>query len=163
MIILGIDPGASGAIAALCSLPIQRERVSGIIKADSSYRDLCDFIVGVAGNGQPVHGYLERVSAGPGAGATGMFRFGQSFGALQMLLTAYHIPFDLVSPVKWQVAMGCARPSVPKGAPKESQTEHKNRTKNRAQQVFPDVQITHAIADALLIAEYGRRLRNGEL
>ena len=35
----------------------------------------------------------------------------------------------------------------------------KNVTKSRAQELFPELKITHAIADALLIAEYGRRVR----
>lgn len=157
MNILGIDPGQSGAIAWL------NEGTVRTINCDASYRDLCDFIVEAvmhANGGVNIHAYLERVSAGPGAGVSGMFRFGQSFGALQMLLTAYQIPFDLVGPHTWQQAMGCARP---KGEHKESQTAHKNRTKARAQQLFPELKITHAIADALLIAEYGRRLRAGEL
>jgi hypothetical protein len=34
----------------------------------------------------------------------------------------------------------------------------KNVTKRRAQQLFPQLKVTHAIADALLIAEYGRRV-----
>jgi hypothetical protein len=34
----------------------------------------------------------------------------------------------------------------------------KNITKRKAQELFPEIKITHAIADSLLIAEYGRRL-----
>lgn len=157
MIILGVDPGDSGAITAIAT---GAPDFASTLRLAESERDICDFIVGMTGNGEPVHAYLERVSAAPGAGVSGMFRFGQSYGAMRMLLTAYHIPFDLVAPHKWQQAMGCARP---KGQPKESQTEHKNRTKARAQQLFPDIKVTHAIADSLLIAEYGRRLRSGEL
>jgi len=33
----------------------------------------------------------------------------------------------------------------------------KNVSKRRAQELFPEIKITHAIADALLIAEYARR------
>jgi hypothetical protein len=57
------------------------------------------------------------------------------------------IPFEEVSPVKWQKVMGC----LSKG--------DKNVTKAAAQRLFPDIKITHAIADALLIAEYGRRIK----
>ncbi len=46
--------------------------------------------------------------------------------------------------VRWQKEMGC----LTKG--------DKNVTKRRAQELFPTLKITHAIADALLIAEYGR-------
>jgi hypothetical protein len=38
----------------------------------------------------------------------------------------------------------------------------KNISKRRAQELFPSLKITHAVADALLIAEYGRRLERGE-
>jgi hypothetical protein len=34
----------------------------------------------------------------------------------------------------------------------------KNITKRKAQELFPEIKITHAIADSLLIAEYGRRV-----
>jgi len=55
-------------------------------------------------------------------------------------------PIIDVSPVKWQSALSC----LTKGK--------KNVTKARAQQWFPKIKVTHGIADALLIAEYGRRV-----
>ena len=163
MIILGIDPGESGAISFLRTVSLSNVVGIGSVRLDVSERDLCDWLGSILVDGnseETAHAYLERVSASPGAGVSGMFRFGQSYGALRMLLIAHLIPFDLVQPAKWQQAMGCARP---KGQVKESQTGHKNRTKARAQQLFPDIKVTHAIADSLLIAEYGRRLRSGEL
>ena len=36
-------------------------------------------------------------------------------------------------------------------------TEKKNRHKDKAALYFPEIAITHAIADALLISEYCRR------
>ncbi len=33
----------------------------------------------------------------------------------------------------------------------------KNVTKRKAQELFPEIKVTHAIADALLIGEYARR------
>jgi hypothetical protein len=64
------------------------------------------------------------------------------------LLTGEEFPFEEVSPQKWQKAMGC----MTKG--------DKNVSKAKAQQLFPQLKITHAIADALLIAEYARRTYN---
>lgn len=161
MLIFGADPGASGAIAFLRTEGADVKGI-GTVGNDVSERDQCDWLQSLLEEELPYlvhHAYIERVSASPGAGVSGMFRFGQSYGRLSMLFTAHKVPFDLVSPHTWQVAMGCARP---KGEAKESQTAHKNRTKQRSQQLFPELKITHAIADALLIAEYGRRLRNGE-
>lgn len=37
----------------------------------------------------------------------------------------------------------------------------KNITKQRAQQLFPSAKVTHKIADALLLAEYCRRVHRG--
>jgi hypothetical protein len=67
------------------------------------------------------------------------------------MLVAAGLPFELVSPAMWQRAMGCLSGG------------DKNVTKRKAQELFPDLYITHATADALLIAEYGRRLRTGTL
>jgi hypothetical protein len=66
-----------------------------------------------------------------------------------MALTAADVPFDEVLPVKWQTVMGCRSGG------------DKNITKARAQQLFPHVKVTHAIADALLLAEFCRRAQWG--
>ena len=78
-------------------------------------------------------------------GVKSAFTFGQGFGHIEMALTAAGIPFERVSPQKWQKAMGC----LTKG--------DKNVSKRRAQELFPHLKVTHATADALLIAAYGRR------
>jgi hypothetical protein len=39
----------------------------------------------------------------------------------------------------------------------ETRTAKKNRHKDLAQRLFPKVKVTHAIADALLLAEWLRR------
>ena len=44
-----------------------------------------------------------------------------------------------------------------KKKPSETKKQKGNRCKARAQELFRLIKITHAIADALLIAEYGRR------
>jgi hypothetical protein len=62
-----------------------------------------------------------------------------------MALTAASIPFERVRPQAWQKALAC----MTKG--------DKNVSKRRAQELFPSMKITHAIADSLLIAEYNRR------
>lgn len=62
-----------------------------------------------------------------------------------MALTAAGIPFDEVSPAVWQKYLGCLTGG------------DKNVTKAKAQQLFPHITVTHAIADAILIGEYLRR------
>ena len=63
-----------------------------------------------------------------------------------MALCAATIPYEEVTPQKWQKALGCRTGG------------DKNVSKARAQALFPLQNITHAIADALLLAEYCRRL-----
>jgi len=48
--------------------------------------------------------------------------------------------------------MGC----LCKGKPKKTKTEKKNIDKAEAQRRYPKIKMTHAIADALLIATYCR-------
>lgn len=87
---------------------------------------------------------LEKVHATPQMGVTSAFSFGGSYRACRMALTAARIPFDEVSPMKWQRRLECLSGG------------DKNITKARAQQLFPNVKVNHYIADALLLAEYCR-------
>ena len=140
MTYIGIDPGKSGAIAML------RGGECGSYNLDNTEADVAAYLEPGVG---PYFALLERAAARPGQGVSSMFKFGQSYGFLRGLLIAHRIPFEEVTPQKWQSAMGC----LSKG--------DKNVTKARAQQLFPQLKITHANADALLIAEYCRRVRTG--
>lgn len=147
---IGIDPGASGAVAWVLPEP----GGSWYCPLSGSERDVADCLEHLAGG--RAFAYLERVGAMPRQGVAGMFRFGQSFGFCRGLLVAHRIPFELVAPSVWQRAFGLA------GGPKdEGITAKKNRHKARAQELFPNLKITHACADALLLAEYCRRTREG--
>ena len=90
--------------------------------------------------------YIEQVASRPGQGVASMFKFGMGYGGLRMALLAANIPFRDVQPQAWQRALGCLTGG------------DKNVSKAMAQQLFPAVKITHAIADALLIAEWLRRM-----
>ena len=85
----------------------------------------------------------------PKQGVSSTFKFGVGFGFLVGCLTALKIPFEFVTLQKWQKALSC-----------QSHGD-KNVTKQKAQQLFPQIKVIHANADALLIAEYGRRINNG--
>jgi len=106
-------------------------------------RDIWDKVSWLAGLAD--RAVLEKVNAMPKQGVVSMFKFGSSYGELKMALVAAGIRFEQVSPVSWQTALKCRT----KG--------DKNVSKSRAQELFPDMKITHAIADSLLIAEYARR------
>ena len=91
---------------------------------------------------------VEKVASSPQMGVTSAFTFGKGYGFLCGILTALGVPWEQVTPQKWQKAMGCLSGG------------DKNKTKARAQQLFPNLKITHAVADALLIAEYCKRVRH---
>jgi hypothetical protein len=151
-IYIGIDPGKNGAIAFI---PTDAKPWAVGFK-DATDKDIFETVrdATVYADDERVEtvAFLEQVGPGVfGAGKKGRmgvksaFTFGEGFGKLVMLLTALEIPFERVRPLKWQTAMGCKTGG------------DKNVSKRRAQELFPEIKITHAIADALLIAEYARR------
>lgn len=146
MIYLGVDPGKSGAIVALLE-----GGTIDFVRNDATERDVSEWLGDVAGcDIRSGHfAILEQVSAMPKQGVSSTFKFGQSYGFLRGLLIAHRIPFETVTPAKWQQVMRCRS----KG--------DKNVTKARAQELAPHFKFTHRTADAFLLAEYGRRVRNG--
>lgn len=155
---LGIDPGLSGGLACLSLDPPDLEPVGG-----KTLRDLWDWFRHF--EGRPVNhvfAFMEKVGGfvktnGPQPGSA-MFRFGQVAGQLEAFLVAARVPYELVTPQRWQSGLG-----IPPRKKGESKGAFKNRLKQQAQRLFPDVHITLATCDALLIAEYGRRKREGRL
>lgn len=139
---IGIDPGLSGGIAVIFSdgsAPV-------VHKMPETERDVWDCINEWSGcNYATPRAAIEAVHAMPKQGVTSTFTFGKGYGALRMALTAAAIPFRDVTPRTWQKELGCLTGG------------DKNVSKAKAQQLFPSIKITHAIADALLIAEWLRR------
>lgn len=137
---LGIDPGASGGIGVIA------DEGHYAIKMPATMADLWEFLSQEAKScdGQ-IFAVIERVHSMPKQGVASSFTFGEGYGALQMALTAAGIPFERVQPAKWQQVMACRTGG------------DKNVSKARAQELFPKLTITHATADALLIALYNKR------
>lgn len=147
MIYIGIDPGKSGGIAVMDTI-LSFTQVS---KMPETEKDIWEFFRMLKERHQGgLYAVIEDVHAMPGQGVTSMFTFGSGLGGLRMALIGNGISFEKVSPMKWQKFMGC----LSKG--------DKNVTKRKAQELFPNHTITHAVADALLIAEYARRNGLGE-
>jgi len=138
-IYLGVDPGASGASAAIYPCGALEH-----IKHTASERDIFAFYQHLCGQA-PTFALIEQVNAMPKQGVVSMFKFGQSFGCLRGMLIGAFIPFEMVTALKWQNAMKCRTGG------------NKNVSKARAQELWPTHKWTHATSDAFLIAEYGRR------
>ena len=141
-IYIGIDPGKLGAIAF-----VPETGKPWTVKCSETDKDISDAFLEI--EHEELYACIEKVGPGVfGAGKMGSksaFTFGASFGGLLMLLTCHGVRFNRVLPRTWQTAMQCMTGG------------DKNITKRRAQELFPEIKITHAIADALLIAEYARR------
>ena len=144
MIFLGLDPGVAGGIAAVDAAG----RVVFAVHMPATEADLLQTLQHQDQHRQ-ARAVLERVSASPQMGVVSAFTFGKGYGGLRMALAATAIPFDEVSPIRWQNALGCRTGG------------DKNISKRRAEQLFPGYRITHACADALLLAEYCRRSELG--
>jgi crossover junction endodeoxyribonuclease RuvC len=143
--VLGVDPGANGGIAWIT------DGKACVEKMPDTLQDLWELIRDITNHprssldGRKYKAYIEQVSSSPQMGVVSSFSFGRGYGNLEMALTAAGIPFERVRPQVWQKALGC----MTKG--------DKNVSKRKAQELFPDRKITHATADALLIAHYGTK------
>lgn len=155
---LGIDPGATGGVCLL-----RESKVLVLESMPDSKVDLLTLVGQCGGSEGTVFCYLEKVSGYIGNAHPGstMFKFGQGYGRVEMALVASGIPFETIPPHKWQKALGV--PPRAKGRAPESRQQFKGRLKSKAQELFPGVKVTLATCDALLIAEYCRRVREGEL
>ena len=147
MRIVGIDPGQSGAIAVLdeCGL-VRTFRFSRMDENDvwGCLSNLDD------GN---TSCFLEKVHATPQMGVTSAFKFGCGYKMAHCFAIAAGLDPILVTPQKWQKELGLISTGRKIG---KGDTDKKNRNKAMAKELFPEVQVTHATADALLIAHYGR-------
>jgi len=139
MNVIGIDPGWSGGIAYIGTLGVEAISFSNMTEYDiwKTITEYCH---------KDVVCYMEKVHSMPAQGVASSFKFGHNYGFVRACVMSTLTPIIDVSPVKWQSALSC----LTKGK--------KNVTKARAQQWFPKIKVTHGIADALLIAEYGRRV-----
>lgn len=149
-IIIGLDPGKSGGVAWFDA--DGRPCAEKMPDTLSDLWDLLDLVVRhipMIDRQNEVSVYLETVHSSPGMGVVSAFTFGQGYGALEMAVIAANLPLNRVRPQVWQKAMGC----MTKG--------DKNVSKRRAQELFPSIKITHAIADSLLIARYGQQMEKG--
>ncbi len=149
MIIIGIDPGKSGGIswATESGVPLAQ-------KIPATATDIVDLLEQIDSETEHQHDseikcYIEKVASTPQQGVVSAFTFGRGFGTLEGILSALKIPYEFISPQKWQKELQCMTGG------------DKNVSKAKAQQLWPSQKWTHATADSALICEYGRRQQKG--
>lgn len=142
--LIAIDPGANGGIAIYS---VSSRKIIEVVKMPATPSDLLEYLARFKDNSVC---YLERVQGLPGMGGAAMFSFGRGFGWIEMALICLKIKTVEVTPQKWQKALQLGVRGD------KTATQWKNKLKVRAQQLFPEVRITLAVSDALLILEYAR-------
>ena len=120
---IGVDVGAGGGIAVIDDTGF----VQFTVKMPETDRDLLDALNWAALQAPLLsrRGMLEKVHSSPDNGVTSAFSFGAQYGRVRMALAAAQIPFDEVSPFKWQRQLECLTGG------------DKNVSKARAQRMFP--------------------------
>lgn len=115
--ILGIDPGASGALALLridaqgretvdhvFDMPTHSVAVNGKTKRRLDLYQLARWVdLHCSGIEMAV---IEDVHSMPGQGVVSVFSFGFAAGAVQQVVACNAIPTLLVSPAKWKQRLG---------------------------------------------------------
>lgn len=139
MIYLGIDPGKSGGISRHDGSDVSARKFT-----DCTPADFFEMFKEVS-RGQDVVALIEKVHSMPKNGCKANFTFGRMYERALMSMVALKIPFEYVTPLTWQRYLKCKTGG------------DKNISKQKAQELFPHLKITHAIADALLIGEYYKR------
>ena len=166
-VIVGIDPGLTGAVGvintqgefvAAWDLPVMRDQSLAWIDA-TQLRDQFLKLREILSPGATIRFVVERVSAMPKQGVSGVFTFGVTFGSILATVQSFGYPLELVTPVKWKNALGLRGKSGAVGAAKRAALD-------RARLLFPAAELTlikhEARAEALLIAHWALRHQTPE-
>tara|TARA_B110000014_G_C19840765_1_gene435860 strand:+ start:216 stop:695 length:480 start_codon:yes stop_codon:yes gene_type:complete len=153
MIIIGIDPGISGAISIIENKKILEVYDTPTMidgkknKKQINSAQVTNIIKERLKNDKEVVVVVEHVNAMPGQGVTSMFNFGQSFGVIKGICAALSLPIYFVRPTKWKKHFNliktnkdASRTKVIEVYPEISSKLHRKKDSNRA--------------DAILIALY---------
>ena len=150
--ILGIDPGLDGGISIINGNSIElletipTEPKGGFIKRQVDAQKLSNILrvypISVC--------YLEKVASRPGQGVGSVFSFGDTYGAIRGVLGALNIPTYTVAPQTWK---------------KELKISSKEDSLKAIKELYPLLKMRkkdHNIAEALLLALYGKKERENE-
>ena len=154
MVYIGIDPGGSGGgLAAFTD-----SGACWAVKMPDSPHGIWDAIQhALSLDPEGAYAALEEVHAMPKQGVTSTFRFGDNFGQLKMALAGAGVSHELIRPQSWQKALQIKKISKKGGENKNTyQRRWKNHLKDEAQRLFPDIKVTLAKSDALLLAVYAK-------
>ena len=155
MLVIGIDPGISGAICFIengeikdvIDMPVMADgkKNKRQVNGPQTYNEILKRI-----NNYPkkdIIVVIEQVSAMPGQGVTSMFNFGQSFGVIKGICSAMQLSMFFIRPAKWKKYFGLIK------------TE-KDASRTKVIEIFPYISSELSRkkdsnkADAVLIASF---------
>lgn len=145
-IILGVDPGLSGALAffdtdarefKIHDMPILRLTRNGKAKSELDLYEIARLIDAAKVDSA----FVERVGSMPGQGVSSSFAFGKSTGAILGIIAAYFIPVTEVAPVTWRRGVGitnragkdASRALISRMCPKQSASFSRVKDDGRAE------------------------------
>ena len=141
-LIIGIDPGVTGAVAFLGFDTVVHDM-------PPNPRDLAELLFPFDRRDRAI---VEQAQAMPKQGVSSTFKTGYGYGVIIGVLASLGIPYETVTPSVWKRAMGL-------------QGKDKDASRSLARCYWPDAPLSrvkdHGRAEALLIAEYGRRKHEG--
>ena len=147
---IGIDPGAKGAIAFFENGKLINVLDMPTVMDKGKPRVDPACLVAVLQRFSGATATMERVGAMPGQGVSSMFQFGRAVGCLEGVLAALQMRVTLVAPTQWKGALRVPR--------------DKGQARLRASQLIPEgakwwPRAGHdGCAEAALIGCYGLRL-----
>lgn len=157
-LILGVDPGLSGALALLNpvtgEIPAIIDTPTLLIKRGSSRRKVDLFMLNSfldAYHKDILFSVIEEVHSMPNQGVTSTFTFGKAFGIAVGMIASYNLPIYFTPPAVWKGSMDLS--------------SNKLDSVIKASKLFPNH--THlwgkkdGRAEALLLAYFGKRLLGG--
>jgi len=159
VIVLGIDPGLSGALALVEGGPDVHPRLLAVADIPTT-GEKAKRRVHVAGvlefvrRFPPAHAFIERAQAMPDQGASSGFVYGRAVGALEACVDGLMIPSTVIESTAWKKAHALIK-------------REKEDSRQRAIKLFPGVpgferMKDHNRAEAALIAWYGLALLRGQ-
>ena len=153
MIIIGIDPGVSGAISILenkkvievFDMPTMIDGKKNKRQVNGS--EVTNIIKKTLIHNKEAIIVVEQVNAMPGQGVTSMFNFGQSFGVIKGVCAALSLPIYFVRPTKWKKYFNLIK-------------TNKDASRTKVIEAYPEISSKLSRkkdsnkADAILIARY---------
>lgn len=146
--IIGIDPGNTGALAFM-KISGEVEVVDMPLMANGKKQQVnaSELTKIISSRLQPnTRAIVEKVSAMPGQGVSSMFNFGMGYGVIQGVLAALGVPYTLCTPQRWKKAATLIG-------------KDKDNARTLAQQLYPNAPLGRkkdiGRADAILIARFG--------